>query len=116
MEPPSGQYGGRGWVLFGYRGRAIDGLYRGIAFFAIAGTGLACGPVGAQQAVSFASPSAQGGPTIFAQAVSVSDVFLGRNTVGPYLLTWKNVEAGSEAVSRGSRRLARDVDYRLDPK
>src|ERR1041384_3339061 len=71
-------------------------------------------PAAARQAVSFAGPSAQGGPAVFADTISVSDVFVGRNVVGPYLLAWKKVEAGTEIVYRGPRRLTRDADYRLD--
>ncbi|HXG23279.1 MAG TPA: hypothetical protein VNJ09_01895, partial [Chthonomonadales bacterium] len=47
--------------------------------------------------------------------VSVSDIFLGRNTVGPYMLSWKGVEPRSEAVYRAAQRLTPEVDYRLDP-
>jgi len=43
----------------------------------------------------------------------VSDVFVGRNTVGPYLITWRNIEPGSETVLKGTRRMSRD-EYRLD--
>lgn len=102
--------------MVGKRGRAIRGCVRIIAVAVLIGSGLVGAPVRAQQAVSFAGPSAQGGPAIFSQAVAVSDVFLGRNVVGPYLLTWKDVEPGTEIVSRGARRLARDVDYRVDVK
>ena len=70
---------------------------------------------GAQQAVSISGAAPRDTPSTFLQTISVSDVFMGRNTVGPYLLTWKKIEGGTESVSRGARRLARDVDYKLDP-
>src|SRR5207248_2883983 len=46
---------------------------------------------------------------------SVSDVFVGRNAVGPYLLSWRGIEPKSESVSVGVGRLNRDSDYTLDP-
>src|ERR1041384_1204567 len=46
---------------------------------------------------------------------SVSDVFVGRNAVGPYLLSWKGIEPKSESISVGIGRLSRDSDYTLDP-
>jgi hypothetical protein len=63
-----------------------------------------------QQATIFPSlPAAGDGSRL------VTDVFLGRNTVGPYLLSWKNIESGSEIVTRGALHLQRDQDYRMDP-
>jgi hypothetical protein len=47
--------------------------------------------------------------------LAISDVFVGRNVVGPYLLSWKGIEVGSEIVSRGPQRLQANTDYKLDP-
>jgi len=47
--------------------------------------------------------------------VFVSDIFLGRNTVGPYMLSWRGVEPRSEVIYRAAQRLAPEIDYRLDP-
>jgi len=44
----------------------------------------------------------------------VTDVFFGKNVVGPYLLSWKGIEPGSEVVTRGAQRLVRNTDYHLD--
>ena len=49
----------------------------------------------------------------FAQQV-VSDAMRGRNTVGPYSLTWKQIETRSEIVLRGERWLTRERDYWLN--
>lgn len=72
----------------------------------------------AQQTAILPAPSAAAIQTpqdALAGRVSVSDIFLGRNTVGPYLLSWKGVEPRSEAVYRMAQRLMPEVDYRLDP-
>lgn len=53
-------------------------------------------------------------PTSLSTTGSISDVFIGRNTVGPYNLSWKSIEAGSETVWHTGRRLKRDTDYTLD--
>lgn len=45
----------------------------------------------------------------------ITDIFVGKNTVGPYLLSWKNVDAVGEVVSRSGETLVRGVDYTLDP-
>ncbi|MEP6754026.1 MAG: hypothetical protein ABJA67_00880, partial [Chthonomonadales bacterium] len=45
----------------------------------------------------------------------VSDIFLGRNVVGPYILSWAKIEPGSEMIFRGATRLTSNVDYKLDP-
>src|SRR5437588_5685324 len=44
----------------------------------------------------------------------VTDMFIGKNTVGPYMLSWKAVESDGFTVSRGIQRLVNGVDYRLD--
>lgn len=46
----------------------------------------------------------------------VTDVFVGRNVVGPYVLSWRGIEAGSEQLTRNGQRLRADTDYKLDPK
>lgn len=47
---------------------------------------------------------------------TVTDVFVGRNVVGPYVLSWRGIVAGSESVSRSGQPLKSGADYRLDPK
>lgn len=44
----------------------------------------------------------------------ISDVFIGKNTRGPYVLSWKNIEAQSEVIILSGRRLAREQDYTID--
>jgi len=44
----------------------------------------------------------------------ITDVFVGRNAAGPYLLSWKGIDHGSEVVSRNGRRLSANLDYTLD--
>ncbi len=46
--------------------------------------------------------------------LSCTDVFIGRNTRGPYLLSWKGVRARSERVVVDGRTLRRDEDYTID--
>lgn len=46
--------------------------------------------------------------------IRYTDVFTGRNTRGPYLLSWKGVRARSERVVVDGRTLQRDEDYRID--
>ncbi len=43
-----------------------------------------------------------------------SDVIIGRNLKGPYLLTWKGVRPGSETVLRDGIALKPGIDYTLD--
>src|SRR5207248_5025269 len=47
---------------------------------------------------------------------TVTDVFVGRNVVGPYVLSWRGIVAGSESISRSGQPLRSGSDYRLDPK
>lgn len=103
----------KGFTLLCFRTRQIERIALTISI-CFATISFAEEPANARQAVSFAGPSAQDGPAVFAQTIAVSDVFVGRNVVGPYLLAWKKVEAGTEIVYRGPRRLTRDTDYRLD--
>src|SRR5438874_11801844 len=44
----------------------------------------------------------------------VTDLFMGRNVVGPYVLSWRGVESGTEMVSEGGRLLKRGADYNID--
>jgi len=45
----------------------------------------------------------------------VTDVFVGRNTVGPYVLSWRGFDTGSEQVTRSGQLLQANIDYKLDP-
>jgi hypothetical protein len=75
---------------------------------------LGVGAAFAQQAVTTAG--AADALTAPATTQGVTDIFVGRNLVGPYMLSWKGIEAGSETILRDTRRLVRDQDYKLDPK
>jgi len=44
-----------------------------------------------------------------------SDLILGRNTKGPYLLSWKGIHPDTELVWRDGILLHRGVDYTFDP-
>ncbi len=44
----------------------------------------------------------------------VVDVMLGKNMKGPYYLSWRPVEQGTENVQLNGRRLQRDKDYTID--
>lgn len=46
--------------------------------------------------------------------LTYTDVFMGRNTRGPYLLSWKGVRARSERVVVDGRTLRRDEEYAID--
>jgi len=43
-----------------------------------------------------------------------TDVFIGRNTRGPYLLSWKGIRARSERVVVDGRTFQRDEEYSID--
>lgn len=45
---------------------------------------------------------------------SVSDVFIGKGTVGPYILSWKNIEDGSETITVDGRVLASNSEYSIN--
>jgi hypothetical protein len=45
---------------------------------------------------------------------TITDVFIGKNVVGPYILSWRMIEQNSESVMVGSSRLTRDLDYSID--
>ncbi len=68
----------------------------------------------AQQASTLPGSSSSAGPFQEAQRL-VSDIFVGRNTAGPYLLSWKGIQPDGILVSRGPQRLQANVDYSLDP-
>lgn len=88
-----------------------------LSTFALLAAVSAAVPAAAQQATT----SGIGGPApILLNAspdntLAVSDVFLGRNTVGPYMLTWKGIDPATAVVLRGAQRLTADVDYKIDP-
>ncbi len=46
--------------------------------------------------------------------LAYTDVFMGRNTRGPYLLSWKGVRPRSERVVVDGRTLRRDEEYTVD--
>ncbi|MCS6831568.1 MAG: hypothetical protein RMM08_04720 [Armatimonadota bacterium] len=46
--------------------------------------------------------------------LSYTDVFMGRNTRGPYLLSWKGIRLRSERVVADGRALRRDEEYTID--
>src|SRR5688500_9848628 len=58
------------------------------------------------------APTASG--AIPSSAQVVTDVFIGRNVVGPYVLSWRGVESGSEFVTQNGRQLKRGADYAVD--
>ncbi|GIV18441.1 MAG: hypothetical protein KatS3mg023_0192 [Armatimonadota bacterium] len=46
--------------------------------------------------------------------LSYTDVFMGRNTRGPYLLSWKGIRVRSERVAVDGRTFRRDEEYTID--
>lgn len=64
----------------------------------------------AQQTVN--TPAALSG--VDSSQFSYTDVFIGRNTRGPYLLSWKGVRARSERVIVDGKTLRRDEEYTID--
>ncbi len=58
------------------------------------------------------SPAALSG--VDSSRVSYTDVFVGRNTRGPYVLSWKGVRSRTERVVVEGRTLRRDEDYTMD--
>jgi hypothetical protein len=55
-------------------------------------------------------------PSLAASTLDMTDVFVGRNVVGPYILSWRGIEAETVAITRGGTRLKPGADYKLDPK
>jgi hypothetical protein len=105
----------RGWM---YPMNRRFGIQRVLVAGVLLGGGLLC--VGAVSGAQ-APPAVQDArvPVSFTSAEStrlVTDVFVGRNVVGPYVLSWRGIEAGSELVSLNGQPLHSGTDYRLDPK
>ncbi len=48
-------------------------------------------------------------------STEATDVIFGRNTAGPYALSWKGWQAGSEQVTRDGLILHSGADYMVDP-
>src|SRR5258708_5127684 len=70
-------------------------------------------PANGQQASVYGPPELS---PKFSGSQSITDIFIGKNVVGPYLLSWKNIETGSETISVNGRLFFRGQDYNLDPK
>ena len=70
----------------------------------------ACPPLTAQQPAHV--PAAVSGED--SSRMRYTDVFLGRNTRGPYLLSWKGVRSRSERVEVDGRPLTRGEHYSID--
>ena len=84
------------------------------ALVALLTTGILCMawllPTAAQQPANV--PAAlSGGDSSY---VRYTDVFIGRNTRGPYLLSWKGVLNRSERVVVDGRTLTRGEEYTID--
>lgn len=45
---------------------------------------------------------------------TVNDIFMGKGSRGPYVLSWKNIESGSEIIILSGRKLMAGVDYSID--
>src|SRR5579872_5252576 len=79
------------------------------------GIALATCAAAQQPSTTAANGAQQTPPFTFGDGTQgISDVFLGRNVTGPYLLSWRGIESGSEVVTLGAQRLTRDTDYHLD--
>lgn len=71
---------------------------------------IAWSPAAAQQPANV--PAAlSGGDSSY---LSYTDVFMGRNTRGPYLLSWKGIRVRSERVVVDGRTFRRDEEYTID--
>lgn len=71
-------------------------------------------PLWAQSAATTIAATGSGEAHTGTAAVQ-SEILFGQNIRGPYRLGWKGIRAGSETVVRDGVRLARNVDYTLDP-
>src|SRR5947209_5230029 len=95
--------------------RPIEHISRLIAAFAVISL-----PAGAAHAQLFGIPgmAAQSAgpvnPSSLVGGQSVTDIFVGKNAAGPYLLSWRMIEPNSETVTAGTSRFTRDIDYSLD--
>lgn len=83
---------------------------RGIIALLIIGLLVAWSPAAAQQPVNV--PAALSGGD--SSQLSYTDVFMGRNTRGPYLLSWKGIRVRSERVVVDGRTFRRDEEYTID--
>jgi hypothetical protein len=45
---------------------------------------------------------------------TITDIFIGKGTRGPYVLSWKNIESASETVVLSGRKLILGQDYTID--
>ncbi len=71
---------------------------------------VAWSPAAAQQLANV--PAALSGGD--SSQLSYTDVFMGRNTRGPYLLSWKGIRVRSERVVVDGRTFRRDEEYTID--
>lgn len=66
------------------------------------------------QQVAVSAVSGLGSSYTAGFVTAVSDVYVGKGTSGPFLLSWRKIDVGSETVCRGARTLTRDTDYVID--
>jgi hypothetical protein len=45
---------------------------------------------------------------------AINDIFIGKNTRGPYVLSWNNVDPDSELIVVAGRKMSRGNDYTID--
>ncbi len=83
---------------------------RAIIVLLIIGTLIATPFVAAQQPANMPAALAGGDSS----QLSYTDVFMGRNTRGPYLLSWKGIRVRSERVVVDGRTFRRDEEYTID--
>ncbi|MDW8105369.1 MAG: hypothetical protein RMK92_10200, partial [Armatimonadota bacterium] len=85
-------------------------MHRAVLWIVLAGVMVWSASVAAQQPVNVPAALSSGDSSL----LSYTDVFLGRNVRGPYLLSWKGVRARSERVEVDGRTLRRDEEYTID--
>lgn len=83
---------------------------RGVIALLITGVLMLSPFVAAQQPANM--PAALSGGD--SSQLSYTDVFVGRNTRGPYLLSWKGIRVRSERVVVDGRTFRRDEEYTID--
>lgn len=83
---------------------------RGIIALLIICLLVAWSPAAAQQPANV--PAALSGGD--SSQLSYTDMFMGRNTRGPYLLSWKGIRVRSERVVVDGRTFRRDEEYTID--